>query len=114
LQAAAECYRAWRKPGEAEPLAARALELIEGVAGPTALDVVPYLETLAKATMETGRPQRAVVLYERAIAIVERVSGTEHSDLAPFLLGLSGALRMQGKLREAETHNSRATRLTTS
>jgi tetratricopeptide (TPR) repeat protein len=114
LQAAAECYRAWRKPGEAEPLAARALELIEGVAGPTALDVVPYLETLAKATMETGRPQRAVVLYERAIAIVERVSGTEHSDLAPFLLGLSGALRMQGKLREAETHSSRATRLTTS
>jgi tetratricopeptide (TPR) repeat protein len=74
--------------------------------------VVPYLETLAEVSAEAGQPQRAAVLYERAIAIVERVSGADHSDLAPYLLGLSVVLKSQGKLREAETHSTRAAAIT--
>ena len=114
LQAAAECYRAWKKPSLAEPLAARAVVLIEGLAGPDALDVLPYLETLAKVSADAGKPQRAVGVYEREIAIVERVSGADNSDLAPYLHGLADALRAQGKLREAQTHGTRAAAITDS
>jgi tetratricopeptide (TPR) repeat protein len=95
LLAAAENHLVCGSPGLAKPLAARSLGLMETLAGPDALDVVPHLGTLAQANMETGEPARAVELYERVIAILERVSGPGHSDLAPFEAKLRHAQKMR-------------------
>jgi tetratricopeptide (TPR) repeat protein len=92
----------------AEPLAQRALALIERVRGPEHPEVAYCLSVLATIYRDQERYRDAEPLYRRALAICERADGPQSYEVAESLNNLATILVVLGKHEEAEQLNRRA------
>jgi hypothetical protein len=96
------------KPAEAEPLAKRALAIVEKVSGPRHPAVAANLDTLAEIHSAQGRYREAEPQYKQALAITEQTLGSEHPALVLVLRHYAGFLRKTGRSAEADALEARA------
>ncbi len=104
----ATIYRAQGKFGKAEPLAKRALAIVEKALGPEHPHVSTSLNNLAELYRAQGRYEAAKPLYKRALAIREKALGPDHPRVATSLENYAALLRKTGRGAEAEYMEARA------
>ncbi len=93
---------------EAEPLALRALTIIESVLGPEHLHVASAVSNLSQVYFHEGRYTQAEPLSRRALAIREKELGPDHIDVADSFNNLGNLAIYLGRYDEAELRHRRA------
>lgn len=93
---------------EAEPLALRALTIIESVLGPEHLQAASAVGNLSQVYFYEGRYAEAEPLSRRAFAIREKELGPEHLEVADSLNNLGNLSIYLGHYDEAELLHRRA------
>ncbi|MGW4944485.1 tetratricopeptide repeat protein, partial [Actinoplanes sp. NPDC004185] len=96
------------RPGEARPLAERALAIDEAAYGPDHPEVGTYLSNLALILRDLGELPDARRLTERALAIDEAAYGPDHPIVGTILSNLALILRDLGELPDARRLTERA------
>jgi tetratricopeptide (TPR) repeat protein len=96
------------RPGEARPLATKALAITEASQGPDHPDVGTFLNNLAGIFRNLGQPAEARPLLERALAITEAAHGPHHPNVAANLGNLATTLQELGEPAEARPLAERA------
>jgi len=112
LDMAGRYLRIRGEPGEARPLAERALAIDEQAYGPNHPTVATVLDNLAMVLRDLGRPGEARPLFERALAITEQAYGPNHPQVAAVLNNLAMVLRDLGRPGEARPRFERALAIT--
>jgi tetratricopeptide (TPR) repeat protein len=108
LDRAGRYLRIRGEPGEARPLAERALAITEQAYGLHHPEVAADLNNLAGVLQALGQPGEARPLLERALAIDEHTYGSDHPAVATDLNNLAGALQELGRPGEARPMFERA------
>ncbi|WP_432878948.1 tetratricopeptide repeat protein [Kribbella sp. CA-245084] len=100
------------RPSDAQPLAERALQLVEQTRGPADPDVGKILSLLATILRDLGDVAGAEPLMRRALTIAEATYDSEHIDVATRLGLLARILRDLGDANAAKPLMERALRIT--
>jgi tetratricopeptide (TPR) repeat protein len=108
LTRASRYLRGQGQPGEARPLAERALSLAKDTLEPNDPQLGERYDELSLVLRDLGDYQAARQLLERALAIHQAADGPNHPDMAARHYNLGGVLRQLGDLAGARTHHERA------
>lgn len=93
---------------EAEPLIARAVDILEHFEKPEPLKLAENLTSLAGLQFQQGVFDRAEPLLRKSLALREQELGADSPELADSLRDFAKLLKKLGKLEEAEKHYNRA------
>jgi tetratricopeptide (TPR) repeat protein len=108
LTRASRYLRGQGEPGEARPLAERALSLAKDTLEPNDPQLGERYDELSLVLRDLGDYQPARQLLERALAIHQAAYGPDHPTMAAQHYNLGGVLRQLGDLAGARTHHERA------
>jgi DNA-binding SARP family transcriptional activator/tetratricopeptide (TPR) repeat protein len=111
IEALAALLRDTNRPGEAEPLLRRSVELCEAMAGPHDPSVAVALNELAILLHYANRLTEAEALYRRALAIDEKAFVADDPAVALRSHNLALLLHETNRLTEAEPLLERALRI---
>jgi CHAT domain-containing protein/tetratricopeptide (TPR) repeat protein len=101
-------YDSLDRYGEAEPLYALTVAILEKRLGPNDPNVGATLNDLASLYRKESRYDEAQAVYERVLAIGEKTFGAQHPNVGAVLNNMAGLYQTQGRYREAETYYKRA------
>eukprot|EP00752_Nemacystus_decipiens_P010888 g9681.t1 len=108
LQGLGRCVREAGRPGEAEALFRRALQINEAELGAGDPQVAVTLHELGRCVREAGRPGEAEALFRQALQINEAELGAGDPQVAVTLYWLGFCVREAGRPGEAEALFRRA------
>ncbi|CAN5541167.1 hypothetical protein BH11CYA1_BH11CYA1_15140 [soil metagenome] len=94
--------------GEAEPLIARAIVILEHAEEPEPLKLAENLTSLAGLQFQQGVFDKAEPLLAKALVLREKELGANNPELADSLRDFAKLLKKLGKPEEAEKHYNRA------
>jgi tetratricopeptide (TPR) repeat protein len=112
LDRAAAFLQVHGRPGEARPLAERALAIDEAAYGPDHPTVGTRLNNLATILRDLGELPTARSMAERALAIAEAAYGPDHPTVGTDLNNLAAILQDLGELPAARSMAERALAIT--
>jgi tetratricopeptide (TPR) repeat protein len=101
-------YFEQRRYGEAGPLYARSLAMVQASLGRDHPKVARRLVNLAELHFATGKHSEADACYQRALAIEEKAFGPRHSTTVSRLRAYAAMLRKMHRIQEAEAAEARA------
>lgn len=96
------------KFAEAEPLIARAVQILETTSEPDPLKLAENLTSLAGLQFQQGIFANAEPLLRKALELREQEFGSDSVELADSLRDFAKLLKKLGKTEEAEKHYQRA------
>ena len=98
LAAQGRAYGNTGRPDDAGPLLRRSLKMLETRFGPTHIELVPPLRSLARVEHAFHHDEDAVNLLTRLLPIEEATFGKDHLEVAAILIELSSDCAIRGQL----------------